>query len=675
MLKFLKNVVGSAGGIKDLPYVIGEPYSSAWGSWTHYRGTSKEDNSPVSIFSMVANDAEDGRLAAARIGAKRLRAIRHPNILEFLHSTETETVVEGGVIKTTIYIVTEPVMPLAEKIKELNFKGTQRNEFYGWGLRQITKAITYLHSECALVHGNVCVDAVVVTRSLNWKLHAFDALSEIDGANSAASSPMLQYEWLVSPEYKPQEPAKANWATIRRASPWAIESWGLGCLIYEMFSGSKLTKTEDLRNTESIPKALLPAYNNLLADAPERRMDPARVIESSDFFKDKHDSSQFMAMGKEHVGAINLEEHQEVERVVRRRTEESGSELIPYLPDEVALLCLARVPRASHHVLSAVCLSWWNLLHDKVFYDVRQELAVAEEWLFLWTQDADRCNVWHGFDPATNKWFQLPHLPNEHRTAGSSASAVVDGKLFVIGGQLSSGCACNFVSYFDMRHYCWKQAAHLNVARAKCMAGVIGNQLYVVGGFTERDQNAGATAEAYDPVTNKWRLISSMKIPMELYDSAVLGDKFYVVNSSSENLVGLVYDPQKDEWVDMANGLNTGWQSKTAALNGKLYAVGDSHSSEGKNEISVYNAAKDVWESIKGVLDDTAPVLSWGPELVSLGGRLCIVGTSSKAHVAVVDINETSKPSVATLTYYEDITKKIQFAEPLPRGACQVLAL
>lgn len=41
MLKFLKNVVGSAGGIKDLPYVIGEPYSSAWGSWTHYRGTSK----------------------------------------------------------------------------------------------------------------------------------------------------------------------------------------------------------------------------------------------------------------------------------------------------------------------------------------------------------------------------------------------------------------------------------------------------------------------------------------------------------------------------------------------------------------------------------------------------------------------------------------------------------
>lgn len=43
MLKFLKGVVGSGGGIKDLPYNIGEPYSTAWGGWAHFRGTSKVD--------------------------------------------------------------------------------------------------------------------------------------------------------------------------------------------------------------------------------------------------------------------------------------------------------------------------------------------------------------------------------------------------------------------------------------------------------------------------------------------------------------------------------------------------------------------------------------------------------------------------------------------------------
>ena len=93
---------------------------------------------------------------------------------------------------------------------------------------------------------------------------------------------------------------------------------------------------------------------------------------------------------------------------------------------------------------------------------------------------------------------------------------------------------------------------------ASVWAGVINDQLYVVGGFTERDQDAGPTAEAYNPEKNQWSLISSMKISMELYDSAVLDNKFYVVNSSSENLVGLVYDPKMDEWVYMAHGLNTG---------------------------------------------------------------------------------------------------------------------
>lgn len=51
--------------------------------------------------------------------------VRHPNILSFLHSTEVETS-DGSSTKITIYIVTEPVMPLSEKIKELKLEGTQR---------------------------------------------------------------------------------------------------------------------------------------------------------------------------------------------------------------------------------------------------------------------------------------------------------------------------------------------------------------------------------------------------------------------------------------------------------------------------------------------------------------------------------------------------------------------
>ncbi|XP_021296950.1 probable inactive serine/threonine-protein kinase scy1 isoform X2 [Herrania umbratica] len=287
MFKFLKGVVGGSGtGLKDLPYNIGDPYPSAWGSWSHFRGTSKDDGSPVSIFSLSGSNPQDGHLAAGRNGVKRLRTVRHPNILSFLHSTEVEAL-DGSTTKFTIYIVTEPVMPLSEKIRELGLEGTQRDEYYAWGLHQIAKAVSFLNNDCKLVHGNVCLASVVVTQTLDWKLHAFDVLSEYDGGNESASGPMLQYEWLVGSQYKPMELAKSDWVAIRKSPPWAIDSWGLGCLIYEIFSGMKLGKTEELRNIASIPKSLLPDYQRLLSSMPSRRLNTSKLIENSEYFQNK----------------------------------------------------------------------------------------------------------------------------------------------------------------------------------------------------------------------------------------------------------------------------------------------------------------------------------------------------------------------------------------------------
>lgn len=295
MFKFLKGVVaGSGAGLKDLPYNIGEPYASSWGSWVHHRGTSKDDGSLVSIFSLSGNNAQDGRLAAGRNGVKRLRTVRHPNILSFLHSTEAETF-DGSSTKHTIYIVTEPVMPLSEKLKELGLEGAQRDEYYAMGLREIAKAVSFLNNDCKLVHGNVCIASVVVTPTLDWKLHAFDVLSEFDGNKEASNEPILQFEWLVGAQYKPIELAKSDWAAIRKSPHWAIDSWGLGCLIYELFSGMKLAKTEELRNTASIPKSLLPDYQRLLSSNASRRLNTSKLIDNSEFFQNKLvETIQFM---------------------------------------------------------------------------------------------------------------------------------------------------------------------------------------------------------------------------------------------------------------------------------------------------------------------------------------------------------------------------------------------
>ncbi|KAJ8540191.1 hypothetical protein K7X08_026580 [Anisodus acutangulus] len=326
MFNFLKGVVsGSGTGLKDLPYNIGEPYSSAWGSWIHYRGISKDDGTPVSIFALSGNSTNDGHLAAGRNGVKRLRTVRHPNILSFLHSTEAENF-DGSTTKVTIYIVTEPVMPLSEKLKELGLKGTQRDEYYAWGLHRIAKAVSFLNNDCKLVHGNVCLASVVVTQTLDWKLHAFDVLSEFDGHNESSVGPMLQYDWLIGAQYKPMELLKSDWTMIRRSPPWSIDSWGLGCLIYELFSGTKLSTTEELRNTASIPKSLLPDYQRLLSSMPPRRLNSSTLLENSEYFQNKLvETIQFMEI-------LNLKDSVEKDTFFRKLPN-----LAEQLPREIVL--------------------------------------------------------------------------------------------------------------------------------------------------------------------------------------------------------------------------------------------------------------------------------------------------------------------------------------------------
>ena len=85
---------------------------------------------------------------------------------------------------------------------------------------------------------------------------------------------------MVGAQYKPAEVARMEWETIASGPPWAVDAWGLGCLIREAFSGAPLRAVEQLRETEALPPALLADYQRLLSSAPARRLNPAQVAES-----------------------------------------------------------------------------------------------------------------------------------------------------------------------------------------------------------------------------------------------------------------------------------------------------------------------------------------------------------------------------------------------------------
>ncbi len=64
------------GGGPAFNYNVEEAYDTAWGPWSHSRGSSIQDSSPVSVFKVTAADPADLKLAAARNGIKRLKMVR-----------------------------------------------------------------------------------------------------------------------------------------------------------------------------------------------------------------------------------------------------------------------------------------------------------------------------------------------------------------------------------------------------------------------------------------------------------------------------------------------------------------------------------------------------------------------------------------------------------------------
>lgn len=208
-------------------------------------------------------------MIAARNGVKRLRTLRHPNVLQFKETAEVE---ERG--ETIIFLVTEAVTPLYDHLNHLDIQGQARSQYVAMGLFHIVTAVSFLNNDCKLIHGNVCMAAVVVTESLDWRLHGFDLLSEHSGAPDMS---LIHAAWMVGSQYKPGEVGRGEWALIPQGPPWAVDSWGLGCLLQETFSGTLLSSPENLRNTASIPPAVLKEYQRLLSSQPARRLNPAKL--------------------------------------------------------------------------------------------------------------------------------------------------------------------------------------------------------------------------------------------------------------------------------------------------------------------------------------------------------------------------------------------------------------
>ncbi|CAH1112214.1 unnamed protein product [Psylliodes chrysocephalus] len=247
---------------KDFNFEIGElvPSLEDKSVWNLHKGKKKGTNEEVSVFVFDLKSNQESQLEVVKAAVKRLKTLRHPSVLTYLDSLESEKV---------LYLATEQVDPLKEHLEKLPLETPQRELYIAWGIFQITRALSFLNNDGNLRHNNVTIWSVFVNSSGEWKLGGVEYVSPTTDTS-------LPYRVIPSLDvYSP--PEKNDPAKQKSMTKCSSDMWGLGCLIWEVFNGP-LYQQSLLRNPDKIPKQLGPLYFELLNTNPGSRPNPADVI-------------------------------------------------------------------------------------------------------------------------------------------------------------------------------------------------------------------------------------------------------------------------------------------------------------------------------------------------------------------------------------------------------------
>lgn len=141
----------------------------------------------------------------------------------------------------------------------------------------------------------------------------------------------------------------------------------------------------------------------------------------------------------------------------------------------------------------------------------------------------------HSFNPAENKWTELPPMRVAH---SNPAAEVIDGKLYVAGGVGATG-ALTAAEVYDFGAGQWTELAPMNRSRNSpvsfATSDPAGNRLWVVLGGVDAT-GAFPNTEVYDLRNNRWVLLDNsfgLNTPRQLLGGARAGDFFYAYGSNS----------------------------------------------------------------------------------------------------------------------------------------------
>ncbi|RVX09932.1 F-box/kelch-repeat protein SKIP4 [Vitis vinifera] len=221
------------------------------------------------------------------------------------------------------------------------------------------------------------------------------------------------------------------------------------------------------------------------------------------------------------------------------RIELAQSPLICGLPDDIALICLARVPRKYHTLLKCVSRRWRDLVSSEEWHAYRQKHKLMNP----------------GFMPCAE--------------TSSSGFAV----MCWIPTQQED--ATDEVYSYDASTNRWSEAAPLSTARCYFACEVLNGKIYAIGGLGSKS-NDPHSWDTYNPHTNSWKSHSDPNIVPDIEDSIVLDEKIYIrcgTSALTSHVYAVVYNPSHGTWQHADADMVLGWQGPAVVVDGILYVL------------------------------------------------------------------------------------------------------
>lgn len=172
------------------------------------------------------------------------------------------------------------------------------------------------------------------------------------------------------------------------------------------------------------------------------------------------------------------------------------------------------------------------------------------------------------FRPDTGELRRLPDLPVPVCRPGA---AILNNRLYIVGGEEPSGRRTPAVQIFDFETETWSRGADMPVAREGHIFAH-GGLLYAPGGYD--GTWAIRDFQVYDPASDAWRSLPDLPVKASAFQGVVVDDSLYLFGDYDELDRTVVWDFEGKTWARLDLPYKPARHAGAARLGDAVYVVG-----------------------------------------------------------------------------------------------------